>query len=445
MKTLVVSCLVLVLSLNCSAAMISGYLEHYTQDDGLAANDVSFICIDDSSTKWFAEHKSDVSRFDEDFWETYAASVWSMALDYTGRTWITTLHSLCYLEGPTFRAVDYPLFSAFGSVATGPDGALWTGGWIGYSEVWRTFDLVDLEVWTTWKDVDLPWAFAFDGENRAWFVGCSGGVYRLSARGEAWDRIDDNLRLPSRGIRYYDIHASQTGRVWVQGYAEEDYSTLRPLYSNDYETWLPFDECPFPSQSASLDCDLQIKCVTVDAIWVSTHVYPGYRMGAFYYDCSHWRFIRVGSLVQVIEVDQRTGDVWFGTDGAGVAVQRGGPDAWPPVWIELEAGTGEARGSEAMLLKGSAEFQMELSLDFYVAVQLPDGTLLYAPDWTPSMTPYASGVDVPIGLTLEDYRIIELDVTAMPSGTYRFYSAFMHAGTMDFASNIASCEWEFNR
>ena len=421
----------------CSVAS-AAYLDLYTEEDGLADNDVELICIDDSGVKWFAAHYgAGVSRFDEHSWATYPANaIMDMALDDQRQPWLAAVQGLRYLDLQLgeFHTVDYPGFSACSAVIFGPYGALWTGGWAGDLLVWRTYDLSH---WKYWKCIG-PLKFAIDAEGRAWFVGLGpdDGVYRISEDGQGWDRIDDNLRLPSRGIRYRDIHASQAGQVWVQSYAEDD-TRLRPLYSDDYEMWHTFDKTPF---EPSTENDLWLECIAADGLWFR-YTDLSYMNNAFYYDYSEWRSIEIGSYLRTIEIDELTGDVWFGTNG-GAYVLRGGPDAWPPVWIEMQPvhdhGTPESVG----LTVGNAEFQMDLRLDFYVAVQLQDGTLLYAPDWTPSMTPFASGVDVPIGLTLEDYPLLELDLTGITAGTYRFYSAFTHAGTMNFASNIASCEWQ---
>ena len=300
--------------------------------------------------------------------------------------------------------------------------------------MWKSLDLTE---WTYWKGLG-PLQFAVDGDGFPWFVDLTEGVYRFLADGNGWDRIDDNLRLPSRGIRYLQIYAAGGGRVWVEGITKADDTRLPLSYSDDYETWLTFDQSPLKT---SPDSDLCLKCLADDGVWFS-YADPSYWNNAFYYDYSDWRSINVGSYPQAIEVDDPTGDVWFGTiDGVdvirggpnawppagsclqaievderngdvwfgtdrGVYVLRGGLDAWPPVWVELEPGFEETRGADAFTLTGDAEFQMDLTLDLYVAVQLPDGTILYAPNWAPSMTPYASGVDAPIGLTLEGYPTV---------------------------------------
>ncbi|HUT02580.1 MAG TPA: hypothetical protein VM163_01650 [bacterium] len=435
-----------VTALMVSSFATAGYLEHYTEEDGLADNRVSFIRIGESGVKWFATYNSGVCRFDECSWETYPAGrVQDMALDNTGRPWICYMSGICYLDlhAGRFYCLDYPLLSAYSAVTCSPDGALWTGGWVGELEVWRTFNLVQ---WKCWKGL-LPEKFAIDADGRVWFVGAAGpagappnyGVWRISADGESWDRIDDNVRLPS-GTRYRSIYASQTGRVWVEA-AE---SPAAKFYSDDYETWVMFDESPF---GLSADYYVWIECASEEGIWFRS-AHPAYIEGAFYYDYQDWRFVRVACYVgqgltgmETIRVDNRTGDVWFGTYSNGVYVMRGGPEAWPPVWIELEALVNPCAG--AVSVQGSAEFQMDLRLDLYVALELPDKTLLFAPNWSASMAPLVPNLEVPIGLNVNGLPLVTLEVAGIPAGTYRWFAACTHAGSMEFASNIASCEWQF--
>ena len=451
MKEIISSTIVFALiTLILSVVGLAGYLEHYTEQDGVGVDCVSAICIDQFGVKWLAGRASKyVSRFDENNWEGYPISgsgVVDMALDDAGRPWVVTGGCIGYLWKGVFQRLNYPLLSAYSAVAWSPDGALWTGGWVGELEVWRSFDPLSASQWKCWKGL-IPWKFAIDADGRVWCVGatCSiGGSYyevgvcRISADGESWDRIDDNVRLPT-GIRYQQVCASPDGRVWVQGFSDEappDCRCLPPFYSDDYESWFKFDESPFSAGNPSADYPLYINSVTKGGIWF---VSSG---AAVYYDYQDWRFIRVPSNVNVIQVDERTDDVWFGTND-GVYVMRGGPEAWPPVWIELEAGVDEAGGAEAFSLFGSAEFQMDLNLDLYVAVQLPSGDLLFAPDWSPTMSPLVPGLEVPIGLNIEDMPLVTVDTAGMPAGMYRWFAACTHAGSMDFASNIASCEWQF--
>ncbi len=422
------------------------YLEHYTEEDGLGSNVVSSICLADSGVKWFAgvraagwSSDSVVSRFDERSWQTFNhCGVVAMAVDTTGQLWVCSLAGpgIYYLkEGrfQPFRISGYGGFSYGMAITFGVSREMWMGGMGGSMTICRYRR--ELDQWSAWgEEVGYPTMFAVDAEQRVWFVDAYGdGVYRISENGEAWDRIDDNLRLPS-GIKYRQIYASHTGRVWVQA------SRARPFYSDDYDNWVKFDESPLKPFAGD---QLWIQCVAEDGIWLNVYS-SRYRRSAFYHDYSDWRFIRVGATVSTIEVDERSRDVWFGTTN-GAYVMRGGPEAWPPVWIELEALVNPGGARPTLSLLGSAEFQMDLQLDLYVAVELPDGRLLFGPDWTPAMTPLVPNLEVPIGLNIKDLPLVELDLAGVPEGSYRWFAACTHAGTTGFASNIASCEWEFIR
>jgi len=90
-----------------------------------------------------------------------------------------------------------------------------------------------------------------------------------------------------------------------------------------------------------------------------------------------------------------------------------------------------------------AATEMGSVADFYVALQMPSGELLFYPSFGTEMTPFVSGIQIPANTHLKDYELFRLTLPDLPAGTYRWYAACTHAGTIVFASNIASCEWQF--
>jgi len=84
------------------------------------------------------------------------------------------------------------------------------------------------------------------------------------------------------------------------------------------------------------------------------------------------------------------------------------------------------------------------AIDLYLALEPPWGTLLFYPSFGTSMTPFVSNVDIPADTYLH-YEPFSLTLPDLPAGTYRWHAALTHAGTTDFASNIASCEWQFTK
>ena len=83
------------------------------------------------------------------------------------------------------------------------------------------------------------------------------------------------------------------------------------------------------------------------------------------------------------------------------------------------------------------------TVDFYVGLELPSGELLFYPTFGAGMASFMSGVEIPADTHIENYELFSLTLPDLAPGTYRWYAACTHAGTADYASNIASCEWEF--
>jgi len=122
---------------------------------------------------------------------------------------------------------------------------------------------------------------------------------------------------------------------------------------------------------------------------------------------------------------------------------RGGTQAWPPVYIEIRPVHDPGDPDKRAFIMADIWFEMDLKLDFYLAVEDARGNLLFAPDFTPEMSPMAQSFDVAIGTVVENYPLLGLDLSGVPAGTYRWFAACTYTGTMEFASNIASCEWQF--
>ena len=415
------------------------------------------VLIDDNGTKWFAARWGlYIWRFDESGSMKYeipmGEQVMDMALDTDGHPWVATFlgYELYYLEGSRFHSLLLPPTFSFPLALTFDcSGHLWVGGWNDGAWIARYDGEPDQwDDWAVWaahwpNEPDwAPQAFATAPDGRVWFVttGYGGRGSRLCGSVQNYaGAIDFAKFIPEPKRNYVDLAISDTARVWLisNDYNPATGGNTRPVlvYSDDMLNWSVLE---YPDLPCLLYTETSLAAVGGEGMWL------GLNQGGFWYDNSDWRWIDIGVPVNDIAVDPTDGDVWFGTND-GVYVMRGGPEAWPPVWIELEAAqlAHPDGATPSLLLLGSAEFQMDLRLDLYVALELPDGTLLFAPSWTPSMAPLVSGLEVPIGLNIEDLPLVTLDTAGVPAGRYRWFAACTHAGSMEFASNIASCEWQF--
>jgi len=86
---------------------------------------------------------------------------------------------------------------------------------------------------------------------------------------------------------------------------------------------------------------------------------------------------------------------------------------------------------------------MDRTVDLYVAIETPDGELLFYPGFGTSWSCFLPGLHIEAETAVENYQLFSLTVPDLPAGIYRWFAACTDAGTMDFASNIASCEWQF--
>ncbi|HUT02610.1 MAG TPA: hypothetical protein VM163_01805 [bacterium] len=411
------------------------------------------VLIDNAGTKWFTTSGNEIWRFDESVWITYqftlddipAGRLVDMALDTHDRLWLLftdggyVLPQLYCVQGFDFRTVSLPKLCWFPTALTSDAfGHVWVGGWddgswvARYDPLWDSWDTW----WPDWCDSDLvPRAFATGPDGRVWFQ-ARGYGYRPALYGSLATPDDVGIEFqrfsPQPERNYVDLGITATGTIWLISQPTlEDETPAIIVYGDDAEKWSVLEYPALPYSLAG-------TCLTTvgdKGIWF------GSNRGAFWYDYTDWRWIDIG-FAHDIAVDPTNRDVWFGADD-GVYVMRGGPEAWPPVWIELEAVAQPCGATPTLSLLGSAEFQMDLRLDLYVALELPDGTLLFAPSWSASMAPLVPNLEVPIGLNVNGLPLVTLEVAGIPAGTYRWYAGCTHAGSMDFASNIASCEWQF--
>ena len=178
--------------------------------------------------------------------------------------------------------------------------------------------------------------------------------------------------------------------------------------------------------------------------------------GIFTFDGKGWERYDVPedgilSRVKDVLIDSK-GVIWVGMCGSpspedempgGVWVLRRSLPALPMfLGVKTDASQyvpgGVMRVSLDLVGEGEAR-----TVDLYVALETPSGELLFYPMFGTAMAPFLAGIEIPADTHIEDYELFSLTLPDVPAGTYRWYAACTHAGSMDFASNIASCEWQF--
>ncbi|MBN2208430.1 MAG: hypothetical protein JW759_03955 [Candidatus Coatesbacteria bacterium] len=85
------------------------------------------------------------------------------------------------------------------------------------------------------------------------------------------------------------------------------------------------------------------------------------------------------------------------------------------------------------------------TVDLYVALEMAGGAVYFYPSWSGLAEPFLTGIHIPPQAHIEDCPLFTITLPDLPAGTYRWYAACTHAGTTEFASNIASSEWKFSK
>jgi len=166
---------------------------------------------------------------------------------------------------------------------------------------------------------------------------------------------------------------------------------------------------------------------------------------------SYYKFPFDAALIWIPDllIDSRD-DIWVATrptgplspiEGFYVLHRDGAPDIWVSVAVK------EQRYSAGDSIAGLIDLGSTghgQAIDLYLALEPPWGSLLFYPSFGTSMTPSLLSVDIPADTYLH-YEPFSLTLPDLPAGTYRWHAALTHAGTTDFASNIASCEWQFTK
>ena len=182
----------------------------------------------------------------------------------------------------------------------------------------------------------------------------------------------------------------------------------------------------------------------------------GMPVGVFMFDGAVWHYWeapfnatspvwgRPGISAITVTEDQ---DIWVGTwgvldaDGDGLWVLRREAKTMP-IFLGVEVDCAYVTGPNSQRVLIDMLNSVDRTVDVYVALELANGSMYFYPSFDVVYTPYLTGINIPAETHLEDCELFTIWLPELPVGTYRWYAAFTHTGTMDFASNIASCEWK---
>ena len=86
----------------------------------------------------------------------------------------------------------------------------------------------------------------------------------------------------------------------------------------------------------------------------------------------------------------------------------------------------------------------DIDVDLYIAIMLPDASLLFWPGFSSEMSPGFSMTPMIRGFSMRDVVFFNMTLPDnLPGGTYTWFGTFYGQGTENAVSNLASAEWTF--
>ena len=143
--------------------------------------------------------------------------------------------------------------------------------------------------------------------------------------------------------------------------------------------------------------------------------------------------------------------VWLYTNG-GLSYRHSVPgEIKADLSLRSAPGTGSDSGrlgvGEQLVVAASCENPIgDVWADVYLWVECPDGNCYFLPSLSQEPERLARKVHFPDGLRLHDVPIFTCDASSVPPGRYTFGLIIMNRNSKtEPLSNIASCEWEFEK
>jgi len=432
--------------------------EHYTTADGLISNDVTALFEANDGSIWIgpwvgAWGAPGVNQYVNGEILTWDSGAWApsdvkgFCHDRMGRIWACS-----YNRGPVFLehglwkegfywGADEPAFSNAG-VKCDSEGRLWAGF---LSGIMRHDPATNqsTKVWSAppyGSGMDSsPIRFLFiDADDNIWFT-CSDSPAPLIRI----DRLGNELS--SYTGMWGEVCQAADGTIWLgRGAHTNDgaWFGVGRLEGSQFVSVSP-PSGSFPAEPAGPICiSSRGEIITGSYGWNSC--------GVFIYDGVNWQYFETPFLssdmpcpIHDVIVD-RNGDIW-------IAVTAREPGLWvlhrdqssSDIAVGLSTNQAEYTAGNPMSLSLDIASSQAMTVDLYVALELPSGGIIFYPSLDISWSALWPGLLLPAGTNAQDYELFNLTLPDLPAGTYRWFAACTHAGTMEFASNIASCEWEF--
>jgi len=407
--------------------------ERFTSSDGLGGNDVTVVYVDklDVPSVGFSNTHG-ISRYEEGRFVHYV----------DGRSpYAVTDMSQGFAEGPLWTAMLLGCgIHQFGNVDTGfrnycemtfsvhaqPDGTVWIAGFDGLirylSGSWTYF-------WGSpyWDYNYAPWELLVASDGKIWLMtGFRQRRYLITL-----DEEGNIIRQIETSKLLGRLAEDSLGRVWIAG------SSLWVYDNGDFKREL------LPGLSPGEPANLREIDIRDDRITVCGD------SGVFVRDMGVWAHYDLPedwpeTYARSVSIDSN-GDLWLGLQNAGVAVLRLDEGASRPIFVGIEVNGCEYTLGQAMRVSIdlASDGSHTSTVDLYIALEMASGELLFYPSFGTEMTPFLSGAEIPADTHVEDHELFSLTLPGQPAGTYRWLAACTDAGTMQFASNIASCEWQF--
>ncbi|MBN1591671.1 MAG: hypothetical protein JW941_00320, partial [Candidatus Coatesbacteria bacterium] len=100
------------------------------------------------------------------------------------------------------------------------------------------------------------------------------------------------------------------------------------------------------------------------------------------------------------------------------------------------------KGQKQVLTARFKNDGLEKTMDLYLALQAPDGTLLFGPELTTEFVPYFDNYDLPMFADVWPVMLYSNKLDLLPAGKYTWLAAFSDADSFNLISSIAQVEWE---